>query len=104
MISRCAVYDKNTAPIDVDLSVSEFLQQGTKKRLVCLVDAREQADVERLKQHFVDMVSHDIRTPLGAIKAFLTVVEEDVYGKLSETRPKCCAAVTSIGRCVASPN
>lgn len=83
-VVRCTIQDKNSEIIDVELSLSAFLQDGRARRLVCFMDAREQAEVERLKQQYVAMVSHDIRTPITAVKSFLSVVEENVYGQISD--------------------
>jgi signal transduction histidine kinase len=50
-------------------------------------------EVERLKQQFVAMVSHDLRTPLNSLLNLLTLLSEDAYGKLTETGHKRVDAV-----------
>jgi PAS domain S-box-containing protein len=50
------------------------------------------SEIEQMKQDFVAMVSHDLRTPLGAIQATLSLVEEGVYGNLND---KGMARITS---------
>lgn len=47
-------------------------------------DMTERKNVERLKQDFVNMVSHDLRTPLGAMRAFLGMLSTGTYGKLTD--------------------
>lgn len=42
-------------------------------------------ELEEVKQQFVAMVSHDLRTPLTSIKGFLELLAGGVYGDLNET-------------------
>ncbi len=68
----------------------------------CVVhDISAAKEMERLKQQFVAMVSHDLRTPLSSLLNLLTLLSEDVYGKLNETGHKRVAAVEiEIGRLI----
>jgi len=68
----------------------------------CVVhDISAAKEMERLKQQFVEMVSHDLRTPLNSLLNLLTLLSENVYGKLSETGHKRVAAVeVEIGRLI----
>jgi len=45
---------------------------------------KERLEVERMKQEFISMVSHDLRSPLNSVLAFLNMLPEGVYGELSE--------------------
>jgi PAS domain S-box-containing protein len=47
-------------------------------------DITERKNIERMKQEFVAMVSHDLRTPLTSIQGFLTLLETGMYGELNE--------------------
>lgn len=47
-------------------------------------DIGERKELERLKQEFVAMISHDIRTPLMSVTALLSSLSEGVYGNLSD--------------------
>ncbi len=68
----------------------------------CVVhDISAAKEIERLKQQFVAMVSHDLRTPLNSLLNLLTLLSEDVYGKLNQTGHKRVAAVeVEIGRLI----
>jgi len=60
----------------------------------CVVhDISAAKEVERLKQQFVAMVSHDLRTPLNSLLNLLTLLSENAYGQLSETGHKRVLAV-----------
>lgn len=53
--------------------------------LFCVVhDISERKELEQLKQHFMAMVSHDLRTPLNSVKNFLGMLNTPIYGNLSE--------------------
>lgn len=47
-----------------------------------MADALKQT--ARLKEEFVSMISHELRSPLTAIQAFLSLMAEGVYGELNE--------------------
>lgn len=40
--------------------------------------------LEQLKQEFMDMVSHDLKSPLTAIKASMTILESGCFGQLND--------------------
>ncbi len=48
-------------------------------------DISSQKQLERVKQEFLSMVSHDLRTPITSVRAFMTHLEEGgPYGTLSD--------------------
>lgn len=57
--------------------------------LFCIVhDMTERKELERFKQEFAAMVSHDLRTPLAAVQSTLTVLARGAWGELSERAQK----------------
>jgi PAS domain S-box-containing protein len=55
-----------------------------EKSLFCVChDITERKEVERMKQDFVAMVSHDLRTPLTSVQGFLSVLALGAYNELS---------------------
>ncbi len=47
-------------------------------------DNTERKNAERMKQDFVAMLSHDLRSPLNSVQAFFTMLREKVYGSLND--------------------
>jgi PAS domain S-box-containing protein len=60
-----------------------------EKSLFCVAhDVTERKNIENQKQEFVAMVSHDLRTPLTAIRGTLQLVEENVLDPRSDAGRK----------------
>lgn len=51
-----------------------------------LSDVTKQRELDRLKDEFVSKVTHELRTPIVAIKHSLAVLEEESEGKLDEAQ------------------
>jgi signal transduction histidine kinase len=47
-------------------------------------EKRKREEIEQMKQEFVAMISHDLRTPLTSVQACLTLLTTGMYGELSE--------------------
>ncbi len=55
-----------------------------KQSYFCVAhDVTEAKRIERMKQEFVAMISHDLRSPLASIQAFHECLDRGVYGALS---------------------
>jgi len=58
---------------------------GKEESFFCVAqDVDERKILEQLKKDFVNMVSHDLRTPLTAFRAFLQTLEVGGYGAVSD--------------------
>jgi len=68
-----------------ELSAREFTQNGQRKTLVVVSDISPRREVERLKQDFVSMVSHDLRSPLTSIVGTVQLLEAGLFGALNES-------------------
>ena len=56
-----------------------------KESFFCVAhDVTDANRIERMKQEFIAMVSHDLRSPLASIQAFHEVLERGVYGELNQ--------------------
>jgi PAS domain S-box-containing protein len=55
-----------------------------EKALFCVAhDITERKKIESLKQDFIAMISHDLRTPLTSVQGFLDLLEVEAYGPMS---------------------
>ncbi len=67
----------NAAPVDTGMGE----RIGT---VAVFRDVTREAEVEQMKNDFVAMVSHELRTPLNAILGYTEMLQEAVYGPVSE--------------------
>ncbi|PWT96079.1 MAG: hypothetical protein C5B53_10370 [Candidatus Melainabacteria bacterium] len=70
--------------LPVELSISHLQMSEGERLLTTIVDITERREVERLKQEFVNMISHDLKTPLTSIVGNLALVAADAFGPLNE--------------------
>ncbi len=80
-----AVARKNNSNFPAEILLREFESVEGPRFLCVMLDVSQRHEVERMKQEFVAMVSHDLRTPLASVQAFLTMVAEGVYGGLPDS-------------------
>ncbi|MBI5173548.1 MAG: HAMP domain-containing histidine kinase [Candidatus Melainabacteria bacterium] len=52
--------------------------------IILVNDIRDRIEVRRIRQNFVAIVSHDLRTPLTAIMSHLDLMASGVYGEINE--------------------
>jgi len=61
------------------------LDKVFKQMAQALDEARRQREeIERVKQEFVSMISHDLRTPLTSIQVFVSMLAKGMYGDVGE--------------------
>ncbi len=60
-----------------------------------VLDITERHRLERLRQDFLAMVSHDLRSPLTAVRFFLQMISQGTYGDMSQTFQKATARAES---------
>jgi len=44
----------------------------------------EREDIERLKAHFISMITHELRSPLNTINGYLDLALEGIAGELNQ--------------------
>jgi PAS domain S-box-containing protein len=58
---------------------------AAENSMFCVVhDITERKEVERMKQNFLSMVSHDMRSPLSAVQLALNMIAEGIFGPINE--------------------
>ena len=63
--------------------------------LYCVAhDVTAAREVERIKQEFVQMISHDLKTPLSSIQMSLEMIGKGVYGELEDNGKSRLASAT----------
>ncbi len=70
--------------LPVELSLTSFNALEAEFFLAVMLDVTERKEIERLRQEFVSMVSHDLRTPLTSIQVFLNMLLKGTFGPVSE--------------------
>ncbi len=75
---------RNGDKLPVQVTITGFNYLGVAKFLTIALDVTERHEIEKWKQEFIQMISHDLRTPLTAVGGTLALVSAGVYGQLSE--------------------
>lgn len=89
------------AVIPIEVSTNEFATVEGNRHLVLVIDVTERHEVERLKQEFISMVSHELRSPLNSVLGFLEMLPEGIYGDLNQTgKEKVDVAERNVNRLV----
>jgi len=74
----------NGETFPVELTTAEYNGFEGNRLLIHIKDITERREIEKLKQEFIAMISHDLRTPLTSIGGTLTLIQEGIYGEISE--------------------
>lgn len=61
------------------IKVSSFAKSSVLGFLVVIEDISAKREVERLRQEFISMITHDLRTPLTSIQCFLNLITDGVF-------------------------
>lgn len=75
---------KDGRTLPVEFSAKRFAAFEEEKILTNLIDISERYELDRMKQEFVAMISHDLRTPLNSVQGYLELLGEGLYGQLPE--------------------
>ncbi len=80
-----------TRTADLQATNQQLQQEIINRRQIeeALIIARDQAvEADRLKTELLGKVSHELRTPLGIILGYTEIMQEGIYGPLSERQHK----------------
>lgn len=75
---------KNGETFVVEIAVNMFSMSGGSQLFVSVQDITERSRLEQLRRDLIGMVSHDLRTPLTAVRLTLEMVNEEVFGPISD--------------------
>jgi signal transduction histidine kinase len=62
-----------------DILIRPFATPGAPRLLVVVEDVTSRREIERLKEEFVSMLSHDLRTPLTSLRLFMDMIASGRY-------------------------
>ncbi len=62
-----------------ELVVRSFDDESGGHWLVLFQDVSARQELERTKEEFVSMLTHDLRTPLTSIQAYVSMIEDGIY-------------------------
>lgn len=62
--------------------------QGYKERLVTMTDVTLEKELEKAKDEFISITSHELRTPMSIVKSYLWMLQSDKGGELNEKQRK----------------
>ncbi|RTL39827.1 MAG: PAS domain S-box protein [Candidatus Melainabacteria bacterium] len=68
----------------IETSWSAIYSQRDRTFFCVAHDITERKNVERLKQDFIAMISHDLRTPLMSVSSSINLVQSGATGEISE--------------------
>lgn len=82
------------------------LWSDAEKKLFCVVrDVTEEKRIERLKQDFADMISHDLRSPLMAMGNALTLIKSGVKGPVPDAaKPRIDTSARNVEKLIVLVN
>lgn len=96
-VSRAKLLTHDGDSLSAEISAALYKHKGEERVLFSFIDISQQEYAEQLRQEFISVVSHDLRTPLTSMKAFLTSLSNGTYGQLSERGQDVLKSVQSEG-------
>src|SRR3990167_3896698 len=83
--------------IPVSMTISPVLDEKGNVRGVSSIgrDISREKELDRLKDEFISLTSHALRTPLSAIKGLISMIYEGDYGPMNKNLEKPLANISS---------
>ncbi len=70
--------------VHLEVTLREFGKSIDKTWLLSLTDISDRKQLEKLKNEFMQMITHDLRSPLTSILVYLDMLTAGKYGSLTE--------------------
>jgi len=84
-----------------EIRVVETEWEKGKAYLAMLRDVTERKRLEQMKDQFVSAISHDLRTPLNAMKGYLDLLLDGAFGELSKEHAKALRTLAGVNESMA---
>jgi PAS domain S-box-containing protein len=82
-ITDVMAVSKSKKEFPAELTISDFPGAERDRYLAIVLDVTERVEIQRMRQAFVAMVSHELRSPLTSIKGYLSLIDIGAFGPLS---------------------
>jgi PAS domain S-box-containing protein len=69
--------------LPVQFSLAKMSASNEREKIALVIDISQKKELEKMRQDFVAMVSHDLRTPLTSVGGFLELLPKGVYGPIT---------------------
>lgn len=87
----------NEEPFPAEIIVTTYNTSELQGHLIICADVSKEYEIEKLKQSFIAMVSHELRSPLMSVNVCLEMLERGFLGELTKEGSK---TVNSAGKSV----
>jgi len=96
---------KDGSRFPVEVLGTEFNTAERNSKLLIVTDVTQKYEVKKLKQSFVSMVSHELRSPLMSVQTCMKMLTKGFFGELNDDgRQSVDMAESSIVRLIALVN
>lgn len=82
-------------PVSQDVAPIKSKDKQTYGAIIVLRNITKERQLTRLKDEFVSIASHELRTPMSAIKGLISMVFEGDYGEINENLKEPLADIAS---------
>lgn len=81
--TRSTLTKKNGPPLVAEFTFARY-QENNQVDIVCSVlDVTARHEIEQFKRELLNIVSHDLRTPLTSVQSILRLIKSGTWGKLN---------------------
>ncbi len=82
-VTEIDLVHKKGSQLRTQISVARYSTAESLMYVCSILDMTERHQLDELKKEFVNIVSHDMRTPLTSVKLVIQMVQEEVFGSVT---------------------